>query len=168
VNTVLTAVNVLREKAGLPPRQPFGGGGGSSSGKSDSSNGTPSSIKHDTFFGKKMGTAARQYLEMRYALIGDSNPAKPKEILEALKTGGFVFETKDDGVAIISLRNMLRKSSATFQKLPNGTYGLCSWYGIVKKAKPQSVNEVEEPDRTEDASPEELELGLEADVKAAS
>jgi hypothetical protein len=38
----------------------------------------------------------------------------------------------------------------------------------VKKAKPQSVNEVEEPDRTEDASPEELELGLEADVKAAS
>jgi hypothetical protein len=123
-NALLTTINVLREKAGQPPRPPFGGGGGPTPGSSDGAGATLSSIKHDTFFGKKMGTAVRMYLEMRHETNGGTSPAKPKEILEALKIGGFVFNTKDDSISIISLRNMLSKSSAMFQKLPNGTYGL--------------------------------------------
>jgi hypothetical protein len=161
-------INVLREKAGMPPRPPFGGGGPSAGASQEGCAATVASIKHDTFFGKKMGTAVRQYLEMRFETAGDTSPAKPKEILEALKVGGFVFETKDDNVAIISLRNMLRKSSAMFQKLPNGTYGLVSWYPGAKKPKAQAADEVDESaigiDETDDAK-----LELEApQVKVAS
>ncbi len=149
-NALLATINVLREKAGLPPRP---GGGlfvGDTGGDAPKHSGGAPQIKHDTFFGKKMGTAARLYLEMRFETNGGTNPAKPREIFDALKEGGFVFETKDDGVAIISLRNMLRKSSQIFQKLPNGTYGLCAWYPNAKKPKAA----VATGDQAEDAESE--------------
>lgn len=152
-NALLSTINVLREKAGMPPRP----GGGLFTGEATSdtfsgaarAGGAPQ-IKHDTFFGKKMGTAARQYLELRFEANGGTSPAKPREIFDALKEGGFVFETKDDGVAIISLRNMLRKSSQMFQKLPNGTYGLCSWYPNAKK--PKTTATATEDDQSDDTS----------------
>ncbi len=72
---------------------------------------------------------------MRKAQGGDG-PAKPREIFDALKAGGFEFEAKDDNIAMIGLRNMLRKRYETFQKLSSGTYGLCAWYPDAKKKKP--------------------------------
>ncbi len=145
-NALLSTINVLRSKAGLPPR-PDGGGAGGDSGPPSPSGGGQPQIRHDSFFGKKMGTAAKEYLEMRADAAGGTNPAKPREMFDALKLGGFVFETKDDAVAIISLRNMLRKNTQMFQKLPNGTYGLRVWYPGAKKPK----TPVSETDATEES-----------------
>jgi hypothetical protein len=158
-NALTSTINVLRAKAGLPPR-PDGGGGGSGG---ESITSTPMSLRHDTFFGKRMGTAARQYLEMRHAADGGTSPATPREIFDALKTGGFVFETKDDAVAIISLRNMLRKNTIMFQKLPNGTYGLASWYPNAKKPKASMAATADEPEEEGDdetTAPEATNAGV--------
>jgi hypothetical protein len=145
-NALLSAINVLRGKAGLPPRPE---GGGEANNPNIPRGDSPLTIRNDAFFGKRMGTAARTYLEMRHAAAGTTNPATPREIFDALKQGGFVFETKDDSVAIISLRNMLRKNTVMFQKLPNGTYGLASWYPDAKKPKFVIIDDDEEDTGTE-------------------
>ncbi|MCC6946883.1 MAG: hypothetical protein IT539_03865 [Bradyrhizobiaceae bacterium] len=154
-NGLRDTINVLRAKAGLPPR-PEGIGRVAASPSPAPEGGGPSpKIRHDSFFGKKMGTATREYLEMRQESAGGTSPAKPREIFDALKLGGFVFETKDDNVAIISLRNMLRKNTQMFQKLPNGTYGLRSWYPGARKPKNTSVeNASGDDEETEDVGKE--------------
>ncbi|MEQ8266497.1 MAG: hypothetical protein RH982_04815 [Parvibaculum sp.] len=119
-------INVLCRRAGLPLRY------------ADTSPATQGSalatqIKSDTFYGKKMQTAAREFLEMRKR--ADLGPAKPREIYEALQTGGFQFEAKDETTALVGVRATLRKNSATFHKLPNGEYGLRAWYPNAKPSK---------------------------------
>lgn len=117
-------INMLCKRAGLDPRHAI-----------DISihTVTATSIKPDTFYGKKMQTAAREFLEMRKR--ADLGPAKPRQIFDALTAGGFQFETKNETISVISLRSGLRKNSATFHKLPNGEYGLKAWYQNVKVAK---------------------------------
>jgi len=149
-NELRSALKLLRAKAGLPTPPDAGGpdsGGGTPPPSPPSGEKSPATtqIRPDSFFGKRMGSAARQYLEMRKAAGGDG-PAKPRDIFEALRQGGFQFETKDDTVAVISLRNMLRKRSETFQRLPNGTYGLRAWYPHAKPPKAASGDE-DKPDR---------------------
>lgn len=97
-------------------------------------------IKPDSFYGKKMQTAAREFLEMRRR--ADSGPAKPREIYAAMAKGGFQFETKDETTALVSLRAMLRKNSATFHKLPGGEYGLRAWYPNPKSPKDDNDNDL--------------------------
>ncbi|MBS0471963.1 MAG: hypothetical protein JSR60_12875 [Proteobacteria bacterium] len=96
------------------------------------STGTIGSIRPDSFYGKVLNTAAREYLEMRKA--ANLGPATPREVYEALVKGGYAPDTKDETNAIISVRATLRKNSSVFHRLPNGTYGLLSWY---PNAKPQ-------------------------------
>jgi hypothetical protein len=103
-----------------------------------------SGIRPDTFYGKKMGTAAREFLEMRRA--AQQGPAKPREVFDALKQGGFQFETRDDNIAMVSLRAMLRKNTVMFHKLPNGAYGLRNWY---PNAKPQKSEDTEAGNETD-------------------
>ena len=127
-NALLGTINVLRQRAGLPPKGPGGAPDGSSGG-----GGTITQIKPDTFYGKKLQTAVREYLEMRKAQ--SLGPAKPREIYEAVTAGGFQFETSSDEVALVGLRAMLRKRTNFFHRLPNGTYGLTIWYPHAKPAK---------------------------------
>lgn len=83
-------------------------------------------IQADTFYGKTIGSAAREYLEMRRrASLG---PASTREVFDALVKGGFQFETASDTNSLISLGSTMRKNSKTFHKLPNGKYGLLAWY----------------------------------------
>lgn len=89
-----------------------------------------SSIQADTFYGKVITTAAREYLEMRRSI--GQGPASPREIYEALKRGGFKFDTKSEVNAITGVRNTLRKASAIFHRLPNNEYGLLKWYPRAK------------------------------------
>jgi hypothetical protein len=91
------------------------------------------SIKPDTFYGKSINTAAREYLEMRKA-AGDG-PATPRDVYEALSRGGLKFETKDETNAIIGVRATLRKNSSVFHRLPTGDYGLLEWYPNAKAPK---------------------------------
>lgn len=133
VLTAKRAINALCEAAKLPPRYPdlesMGDGGTPGIGISN--------IQPDTFYGKKQSTAVRMYMEMRKGR--DLGPAKPREIFQALKEGGYQFESKDETVALIGLRALLRKNTVTFHKLPNGSYGLASWYPDAKSKRPSET-----------------------------
>jgi hypothetical protein len=151
-NALVTTINVLREKAGLPPR-PTGGLPGTGPARESAAAGQKVSITHDTFYGKRMGTAAREYLEMRKS--AGEGPAKPREIFDALTAGGFQFETKDEETALVSLRAALRKNTTTFEKLPNGTYGLSVWYPGAKKLRRASAGaQLDAQDERDDELPE--------------
>jgi uncharacterized phage protein gp47/JayE len=133
-------INLLRSKANLPSLSESAGNGHGSEGAT-ATTGILGQIRPDTFYGKKMGTAAREYLEMRKAR--NQGPAKPKEIHQAMVAGGFQFDTKDEVVAMVSLRAMLRKNTVMFHKLPNGAYGLRSWYQHVRPSKASSDDDGE-------------------------
>jgi hypothetical protein len=122
-NVVRRAVNVLCEEASLPVRFPEI--------MESSGSAKAMQINDATFYGKKLQTALKEFLEMR----GKEHPAKPKEILDALKSGGYVFETKNDDVALVSLRATLRKRHLVFHRLPSGAYGLTAWWPELKKSK---------------------------------
>ncbi len=134
VTALLSALNLLRAEAGLPPRPPTSGGGGPEGGGTA----TVAEIRPDTFYGKKLQTAVREYLEMRKAAAGRTDPATPKEMYEAITAGGYKFDAKTADIAMVGLRALLRKRTAFFHKLPNGTYGLTSWYPDAKKPKAEA------------------------------
>lgn len=121
-------INRLCARAGMDPLFPDAAAETGASG--------PVSLRSDSFYGKAISTAAREYLEMRRA--SGLGPAAPREVYEALVRGGYTFEAKDETVAIIGLRATLRKNSSIFHRLPNGTYGLLSWY---PNARPQRDEE---------------------------
>lgn len=158
-NELRGAINVLRAEAGLAPLAQNGVGG------KDASSGATAitSIKDDTFYGKRQQTAIREFLEMRKA--AGQGPAKPREIYDALKAGGYEFEAKSDEIALVGLRALLRKRTHVFHKLPNGAYGMTAWYPHAKSAKMAvdgaSKAEASDPDIDDDdeieaaASPEE-------------
>lgn len=159
-NALVETINDLRAEEGLPPRPPFGSGGGSGSGSTAGST-TLTQIKPDTFYGKKLQSAIRQYLEMRYIAAGNhSDPATPKEIYDAITRGGFQFEAKSPDIALVGMRALLRKRTLIFHKLPNGTYGLTAWYPDAKKPKFHVTDDDDEGE--EAAHPEPVKKGLEA------
>src|SRR6266487_5634125 len=88
------------------------------------------SIRSDQFYGETLSGAARQYLEMRKA--SGLGAASVGDIFDAVKAGGYKFDTKDDVNAKTGVRLALRKNSSIFHRLPNGGYGLLSWYAGMK------------------------------------
>lgn len=153
-NETRVAINTLCRHAGMPPRYPEGGGGGSKS--------KPlSQIRSDTFYGKKMSTAAREYLDMRRA--SDLGPAKPREVFDALTKGGYTFGAKDDNTALTILRATMRKNSTTFHRLPDGSYGLLAWYPDAKPTKqgePSTSRDEEDATEADVDADDELETML--------
>jgi hypothetical protein len=84
----------------------------------------------DQYYGKAFATAAQEYLERR------KQACSAEEIMTALEQGGFDFkklgwrERKDwPRLTAISLA----KNNQKFHKLPNGTFGLLSWYPDIAK-----------------------------------
>lgn len=106
--------------------------------------GASMTIVGDSFYGKSMITAAREFLEMKKATTG-SGPASPRQVYEALVKGGYKFETKDETNAIISVRSTLRKNSSVFHRLPNAEYGLLSWYPNAKVPKESEEESAPKP-----------------------
>jgi hypothetical protein len=163
-NELIGAINVLRAKAGLPPRPGLNlsrhADTNAGSAPAESASATPAQLRSDTFFGKRMGTAAREFLEMRKGQ--GLGAAKTRDIFEGLKVGGFQFETKDDSIALISVRNMLRKRTEMFQRLPNGTYGLKAWYQHVRQPKGSLAPEAEKGADQTASKPEQQSNGTAA------
>lgn len=93
----------------------------------------PTRIRADQFYGQPLASAVRTILEMRRQQ--NLGAAMVNEIFDALTAGGYQFQTKNDDVARQSLRNSLAKNTVTFHKLPNGRFGMLSWYPNVKPAK---------------------------------
>jgi hypothetical protein len=87
-------------------------------------------VRPDQYYGKAFATAAQEYLERR------KQACSAEEIMTALEQGGFDFkklgwkERKDwPRLTAISLA----KNNQKFHKLPNGTFGLLSWYPDIAK-----------------------------------
>lgn len=128
---VKSAINLLCKHAGKPEMYP--------NLTADDSKVSIGNIQADTFYGKTIGAAAREYLEMRRA--ANFGPASTREIYDALIEGGFKFNSKNENNAMISLGQTLRKNSKMFHKLPNGNYGLLAWYPNAKEDKSSDDDE---------------------------
>jgi hypothetical protein len=117
-------VNTLCKEAGYPPRYT----------ETSANNATKvTQISDDTFYGQKQTPAMRMYLDMRKAQ--GLGPATAREIYEAIKSGGYVFEAKDAETALVGMRALLRTQPNVFHRLPQGTWGLTAWYPDAKKPK---------------------------------
>ena len=97
-------------------------------------NGSIGAIRSDQFYGQTLTAAIRNYLEQRKT--SGLGAAGLNEIYLAVRDGGYKFETKSEDNAKVSVGNTLRKSSSIFHRLPNGQYGLLTWYPSAK-AKPE-------------------------------
>ncbi len=112
---------------------------------------TVGAIRPDSFYGKVLSTAAREYLEMRRS--ANLGPATPREVFEALVRGGYASEAKDEITAMIALRATLRKNSSIFHRLPNGTYGLLGWYPDAKPVRDDGDDESRKAPRASKRKP---------------
>lgn len=116
----------------------------------------PTQIRSDQFYGQPLAGSVRTILEMRRAQ--NLGAATNREIFDSLTAGGYEFDTKNDDVAQKSLRNSLAKNTALFHKLPNGQFGLLSWYPNVKKPKPSAQEEPQSAEEEEIQAAAEQEL----------
>lgn len=117
-------INKLSQIAGLP--EPYGD-------VREISTVSVASLRPDTFYGKKQFRAIREYLEMRKA--ANLGPAETREIYDALAKGGYQFDAADANNAMTGMRSLMRKNSAVFHRLPNGTWGLTAWYETIRPTK---------------------------------
>lgn len=148
-SAILEVLNDLRTEEGLAPRVLHFGAG-------ESVAGSPSGmgvlqVKPDAFYGKVLQTAAREYLEMRFAHEGGTSPSTPKEIYEAIIAGGYQTDARTPEIGLVGLRSLLRKRTNIFHRLPNGTYGLAKWYPNAKRAVAPT------PDATSNANDSDVE-----------
>lgn len=138
-----TLINRLCDVAGMPPAY---ADVGSPTGPSITA------IRGDTFYGKVLTTAAREYLQMRKS--ANLGPTSVRDIYENLKKGGYPFETEDDNNAMTGIRQVLRKNSGIFHRLPNGEWGLTAWYERIKQQKAAKTAAAD--DDAEEAAFEEI------------
>lgn len=117
--------------------------------------------RSDAYYNKPLNTAIKDFLARRKS-VGMAGPATAEEIREGLIAGGYDSFPKDRDEATTGLRISLGKSSHTFVKLPNGSYGLAEWYGEVPKRAPKA-----KPDETK-APSADGGIGVEAAEKPAA
>jgi cytochrome c1 len=121
-------INQLCAEAGEPPIY---------SGVQRDSESSGRSIRSDQYYGQPLATAVRSFLEGRESI----GPATVDEIYDALIKGGFQFEGKSEDNQKRALRISLTKNSITFHKVPNGSYGLLSWYPNAKPSKAEAKSD---------------------------
>ncbi len=98
-------------------------------------------IRSDTFYGKKLATAMREYLDMRRA--ANLGPADTREIYEAVVKGGYKFDAANATNAMTGMRQLMTKNTNQFHKLPNGAWGLTAWYENIKASRKRQDEEDE-------------------------
>jgi hypothetical protein len=97
-----------------------------------------SAIRADEYYGQTLTAAIRNYLERRKG--SGLGAATAVDIHKAIKGGGYKFDTTNETNQKVSVGNALRKTSSIFHRLPNGQYGLLTWYPGAK-AKPEPEDE---------------------------
>jgi hypothetical protein len=87
-------------------------------------------IRRDLFFGMRLSTAVQKHLQMR------GEATDPDEILRALWEGGFNVVTlgSSEDQRLANLISTLWKNNKTFHRLPNGAFGLVTWYANILNA----------------------------------
>jgi len=109
-------------------------------------------FRSDEFYGKPLASVVRSILEKRAA--AGMGAASVSEIYDAMVKGGYKFTAKSEDNAKRGLYISLAKNTSTFHKLPNGNYGLLSWYPAVKKDRgefEQAVDRLVENEEQENA-----------------
>jgi hypothetical protein len=107
-------------------------------------------IRPDQYFGRPLSTVAQEFLERRkQACMAD-------EIMKGLTQGGFDFKAigwqEKDWLRLFSIT--LAKNSKAFFRLPNGTFGLASWYPEARRDRDERVKQdkVAEPNGSVDTT----------------
>lgn len=91
-------------------------------------------VRQDEYYGRPFSTVAQEYLEGRRG----KGACTAEEIAKGLEAGGFDFPWKDkDRIRMVAIS--LAKNSSVFQRLPNGTFGLLSWYPEIQKKKDEAA-----------------------------
>jgi hypothetical protein len=102
----------------------------------------------DEFYGQPLSTCVRLYLERRKQACAAS------DILGGLQQGGFDFDAagwkEKDRLRILAVT--LAKNTKTFHRLPNGTFGLVSWYDAKTIAASKRGGDETEDTESTDAS----------------
>lgn len=120
-NKLKKIINELCAEEGLPARYEI---------IADDAGGA-TQLRTDQFYGQTLTSAARSYLEIRKSRGATSF----NEIYKGIKDGGYKFTTSNEENQKTALRDALRKNSSIFHRLPNGNFGLLSWYPGAKAVK---------------------------------
>jgi hypothetical protein len=104
----------------------------------------------DAYYGKPLATAVREYLEFRRQAV------PVEDIQKGLEQGGFDFDSSWPKASRLRyLAISISKNTTVFHKLPNGMWGLNSWYPDAterKKAKAKSRSRTVVEDENEQGS----------------
>jgi hypothetical protein len=104
-------------------------------------------MRGDEYYGKALASVVRWVLEARKA--ANLGPATVNEIYDAMASGGYQFEAKNEDNAKRGLRISLTKNGV-FHRLPTGKFGLTEWYPAIKdKAERKRSAEGEEGEEDE-------------------
>ena len=136
------AINVLLRMVGKEPMFPD---------ENAEQVGASFAIEPDQYYGRPLATCVQEYLEARKKATG-KKAIQVEDILEALTQGGFDFKAAGwrDSDRLRSLSISLAKNNKVFHRLPNGWFGLLSWYpDVVAKKEPR---EKQSPVPTQEAS----------------
>lgn len=129
VSETKKAINMLCKATGQEPMyrdvEPEAVGGGSS--------------RRDRYYGRPLSTVAQEFLEAR------KEACMPDEIFEGLRAGAFDFKAQGWGGNekdwIRNLSISLAKNTKSFHRLPNGAFGVITWYpDIVAKKDREAKN----------------------------
>lgn len=97
-------------------------------------------IAPDEYYGRPLATCVQEFLEQRKHATG-KKAIDVSDILKALEQGGFDFKAQGwkDNDRLRSLSISLAKNTKVFHRLPNGLFGLLSWYPDVaaKRERPE-------------------------------
>lgn len=151
-NKLKKLVNELCSEAGVQIRYP-----------AIPQSGSTTTIRADHFYGQSLTAAIRNYLEIRKA--GGLGAVSVPEIFKAIKGGGYKFGSKNEETARIVVGNALRKTSSIFHRLPNGQYGLLSWYPSARAPENDDAQGKKRPGKKKVAKTKETtEAGTNNDV----
>ena len=103
----------------------------------------------DEYFNKPLNTCLKSVLVKRKT--SGRGPATVEEIYDAMIRGNYQKFPSNKEEALTGLRISLGKSSHTFVRLPNGSYGLGEWYDI---KRPKAAKPGEKPIDSDQVSPE--------------
>jgi hypothetical protein len=110
-------------------------------------------IRPDQYYGRALATSVEEFMENRRKATGDQ-ACSAGEILSALETGGFDFKATGwkEADRQRSFSITLGKNPK-FHRLPNGTYGLTSWYpSVAAKKERTSKNGATGTDETKEGN----------------
>ena len=130
VSETKKAINVLMKMVGKDPMFPD---------ENPEQVGASFNIEPDQYYGRPLATCVQEYLEARKKATG-KKAIQVEDILAALEQGGFDFKAAGwrDNDRLRSLSISLAKNNKVFHRLPNGWFGLLSWYpDVVAKKEPK-------------------------------